>query len=119
MGGGWWRRGGHGASGRFHGRRGGGHRGGGGRGGGNGPARFLGRRRLIHPLLDLLHGRRIETRQCAEFDVQPPFLNSLEQLLSLEPQFFRQLVNTRGQRQLLPESTPDGREDHDPGNGFV
>ena len=80
---------------------------------------FLGRRRLIHPLLDLLHGGRIETSQCAEFDVQPPFLNSLEQLLSLEPQFFRQLVNTRGQRQLLPDSTPDGREDHDPGNGFV
>ena len=29
---------------------------GGGRGGGNGPAHFLGRRRLVHPLLDLLHG---------------------------------------------------------------
>ena len=38
-----------------------------------------------------------------DLDVQSPFLNPLEQLLALQSQFFRQLVNARGQRQLLPD----------------
>ena len=58
---------------------------------------------LSHQLPDPLHGRRIETRQGVDLHVQPPLLDSIEQLLALQSQFFRQLVNTRGQRQLLPE----------------
>ena len=72
-------------------------------------------RRLSHQLSDPLHGRRVETGQGTHLDVQPPFLDSLEQLLALQSQFFRQLVNTRGQRQLLPEPTPDGRGRPRPG----
>ena len=37
---------------------------------------------VLIQLPDPLHGRRVETRQGADLDVQPPFLNSLEQLLS-------------------------------------
>jgi hypothetical protein len=72
-------------------------------------------RRLSHQLPDPLHGRRVETGQGAYLDFKPPILDPLEQLLALQSQLFRQLVNTRGQRQLLPELTPDGRGKHDLG----
>ena len=68
---------------------------------------------LLHQPSDPLHGRRVETGQSAHLDVEPPLLDSLEQFLAFQSQFFRQLVNTRGQRQLLPEPTPDGRGNHD------
>ena len=119
MGGGWWRSGGHRARRRFHGRRGGGRRGGGGGDGGSGPRASLAdgdcsSTPLIRSTVD---GSRLA--RALDLDVEPPFLDSLEQLLALQSQFFRQLVNTRGQRQLLPEPAPDGRDDHDRGHGFV
>jgi hypothetical protein len=72
-------------------------------------------RRLIHQLSDPIHHRRVETGQCVGLDIQAPLLDALEQLLTLQAQFFGQLVNTRRQRQLLPDLTPVSQAGHDLG----
>jgi hypothetical protein len=77
------------------------------------PPGLFARRWLFHQLSDSLHGRRVETGQGADLDIKPPLPDAVEQLRALQSQLFRQLVNTRGQRQLLPELAPDSRGCHD------
>ena len=80
-----------------------------------GARRLRSARRLIHQLPDPIHHRRVETGQGVGLDVQTPLLDALEQLLTLQAQFFGQLVNARRQRQLLPDLTPVSQASRDLG----
>ena len=71
--------------------------------------------RLIHQLSDALNRGRLEAGQRAGLDVEAPLLNALDQLLTLEAQFFGQLVNANRQRQLLPASVPVSQAGRDLG----
>jgi hypothetical protein len=71
--------------------------------------------RLIHQLSDALNRGRLEAGQRAGLDVEAPLLNALDQLLTLEAQFFGQLVNANRQRQLLPASIPVSQAGRDLG----
>jgi hypothetical protein len=51
--------------------------------------------------LDSLNHGVVKARQGAVLDVQTPRLDSFEQILTLQSQLFSQLMDTRGQRQLL------------------
>ena len=66
---------------------------------------WLGRRarrgRRLHQVPDPPHHGRVEAGQGAGLHVQPPLLDPFDQLRTLQPQLFRQLMDTRGQRRLL------------------
>ncbi|WP_173878227.1 hypothetical protein [Singulisphaera sp. GP187] len=55
----------------------------------------------MHQLPNLVDRRRVQACQGAELDIKTPSLDPVKQLLALETQFLRQLMDTRGQRQLL------------------
>jgi hypothetical protein len=82
----------------------------GGRRRGCGPLRG---HRLIHQLPNSIHHLRVETRQGIRLDVETPLLDALEQFLALQAQLFRQLMNARRQRQLLPDLTPVSQASRD------
>jgi hypothetical protein len=71
--------------------------------------------RLNHQLSDALNRGRLEAGQRAGLDVEAPLLNALDQLLTLQAQFFGQLVNANRQRQLLPASVPVSQAGRDLG----
>ena len=50
---------------------------------------------------DLLHRCRVESGKNTGLYLKAPHLNTVEQLLAFNSKLFRQLVDTRGQRQLL------------------
>jgi hypothetical protein len=77
--------------------------------------RPLAPRRLTAQLPDSIDCDRIETGEIACLDIKAPVLNPLQQLRTLQTQLFGQLVNSRRQRQLLPDQIPVLRISHDPG----
>jgi hypothetical protein len=63
-------------------------------------------RRARLQLLDPIDHRGIEARQSAGLDVEVPLLDQVKQFRALQAQFFRQLVDTGGQLQLLLGGAP-------------
>jgi hypothetical protein len=55
----------------------------------------------VHQLLDPIDGRVVQTSQRTNLDIKPPSLDAVKQFLALQTQFFCQLVDACGQRQLL------------------
>ena len=62
--------------------------------------------RFVDQLFDPIDHRGIEARQRAWFNVKAPLLDAFNQFRALKAQFFRQLVDTDGQRQLLLGGAP-------------
>ncbi len=73
------------------------------------------RRRRTAQLSDPVNRGRIETGEVTGLDVKTPDLNLLQQLCALQSQLLGQLVNSRRQRQLLPDLNPVPRAGRDPG----
>lgn len=57
--------------------------------------------RFVDQFLDQVDRGGIETCDNAGFDVESPLLDSLDQFRAFQAQFFRQLMDAGGQRQLL------------------
>jgi hypothetical protein len=73
------------------------------------------RRRRAAQLPDPVYRGRIEAGEIAGLDVNTPTLNTLQKLCTLQTQLLGQLVNSRRQRQLLPDLIPVPRAGRDPG----
>ena len=74
---------------------------------------------LTTQLPDSIDCDRVETGESVCLDIKAPVLNPLQQLRTLQTQLFGQLVNSRRQRQLLPDQIPVSRVSRDPGTRWI